>query len=77
MFTLINTINMSGYSKSQNKATQKYVKANYDDIKVRVPKGKRDQYKYLAASYGKSLNQLIVELLDSFDKNNVKKTPSK
>lgn len=55
---------MSRYSDSQNKATQRYIKANYDDIKIRVPKGKRDIYKSYAESLGKSLNQLVVELLE-------------
>lgn len=52
------------YTKATNKAVQKYCKANYDDIKVRVPKGKREVYKTFAESQGKSLNALIVELLD-------------
>lgn len=53
------------YTKATNKAVQKYCKANYDDIKVRVPKGDREKYKTFAESQGKSLNALIVELLDS------------
>ena len=52
------------YTQSTNKAVQKYCKANYDDIKVRVPKGEREKYKAFAEGQGKSLNALIVELLD-------------
>lgn len=52
------------YTQATNKAVQKYCKANYDDIKVRVPKGAREKYKAFAESQGKSLNGLIVELLD-------------
>lgn len=52
------------YTKATNKAVQKYCKANYDDIKVRVPKGDREKYKTFAESQGKSLNALIVELLE-------------
>lgn len=55
---------MARYTEAQNKATQKYVKNNYDDIKIRVPKGKREIYKAHAESQGKSLNQLVIELLD-------------
>ena len=29
------------YSESQNKATQKFIKNNYDEIKIRVSKGKK------------------------------------
>ncbi len=52
------------YTQATNKAVQKYCKANYDDIKVRVPKGNREKYKTFAESQGKSLNALIIELLD-------------
>lgn len=52
------------YSQAQNKATQKYVKNNYDEIKVRVPKGKREEYKAMADAEGKSLNQYIVERIE-------------
>lgn len=53
------------YSEAQNRATQYYVKTHYDNINVRVPKGKRDQYKKMAEEQGKSLNRLIVELLEN------------
>ena len=52
------------YSEAQKKATAKYMKNNLDDIKVRVQKGKREVYKAHAESKGKSLNALIIELLE-------------
>ncbi len=52
------------YSEAQKKATAKYMKNKLDDIKVRVPKGKREVYKAHAERKGKSLNALIVELLE-------------
>ena len=52
------------YSTSQNKATQKYIKNNYEEIKIRVPKGKKDQYKELASKKGLSLNSFVVDLLE-------------
>lgn len=52
------------YSKSQNKATQKYIAKNYDQISIRIPKGKREEYKTHAESKGKSLNQLVVDLIE-------------
>ena len=30
-------------SKAQQRAVNKYVKNNYDEIKVRMPKGKKDR----------------------------------
>lgn len=52
------------YSVSQNKATQKYIKNNYEEIKIRVPKGKKEQYKKLAARNGCSLNSFVVNLIE-------------
>lgn len=54
----------SKYTEAQNKATQKYIKNTYDDIKIRVPKGMREKYKNHAESKNTSLNKLIIELLD-------------
>lgn len=55
---------MAKYSESQNKATQKYISKAYDQFSIRVPKGKRGIYKAHAEAQGKSLNQLVIELLD-------------
>lgn len=55
---------MAKYSESQNKATQKYISKAYDQFSIRVPKGKREIYKAHAETQGKSLNQLVIELLD-------------
>lgn len=53
------------YSEAQKRATAKYVKANLDDIKIRVPKGKREIYKTAAELAGKSLNQYIIDLIEN------------
>lgn len=50
-------------SEGQRRAIAKY-QAKLDEIKVRVPKGDREKYKAFAESQGKSLNALIVELLE-------------
>lgn len=55
---------MSRYSDAQNKSTQKYIHKNYDQVSLRIPKGKREEYKAFAESQGKSLNQLIVDLIE-------------
>lgn len=50
-----------------NEATRKAIAkyhAKLDEIKVRVPKGERERYKEYAESKGKSLNSLIVELIE-------------
>ena len=50
-------------SETRKKANEKYFE-KFDDIKVRVPKGKKDEYKQLAENNGMSLNALIIELLE-------------
>ena len=52
------------YSAAQNRATQKYSAKAYDQIKINVKKGKRAEYNAYAAAQTKSLNALIVELLE-------------
>lgn len=57
-------------TKAQQRATAKYIKANYDDIKTRAPKGTRDRWKSAAAARGVSLNQLIVDSVEAQIKTN-------
>ena len=54
----------TGYTDRQNKATQKYIKENLEQISFRVPKGKKDEYKEFAESRGLSLTALIVQLIE-------------
>lgn len=51
-------------SKAQQKAVAKYMKENYDEIKMRVPKGNKDRYKAAAEAQGKSLNQFIIDCIE-------------
>ena len=46
-------------SKARQKAVSKYMKANYDEIKVRVPKGQKDTIQAHAAARGESVNGFI------------------
>ena len=46
-------------SKAQQKAVSKYMKANYDEIKVRVPKGQKDTIQAHAAARGEPVNGFI------------------
>ena len=52
------------YKPSQSKAVTKYIAKNYDQVSLRIPKGTREKYKAYAESQRKSLNALIIELLD-------------
>lgn len=55
----------SKYKKGYtDKLTTEYIKNNYDQFSLRMPKGARDKYRDFAKSQGKSLNSLIIELLD-------------
>lgn len=46
-------------SEALKRAQQKYVRANYDLLSVRVPAGERDQFKQFAAERGMSLAQYV------------------
>ena len=58
------------YTEAQNKATQKYPKTNYDQLSIRIPKGKREEYKNYATSKKVSLAQLITDLIEADIKSN-------
>ena len=57
-------IKKSRYTQAQNKATQKYIKANYDEIKIRLPKGKKEIIKNYAIKHNESVNSLIKRIID-------------
>ena len=51
-------------SKANQRAVAKYVKANYDEIKLRVPKGKREEIRIHAERYDKgSVNAFIARAI--------------
>lgn len=50
-------------SKAQQKAVSKYMKANYDEIKVRVPKGQKEAIQEYATSKGESVNAFINRII--------------
>lgn len=51
-------------SKAQQKAVNKYVKANYDLYQIKMPKGKKDDVKAAAAAVGESMNQYIINAVE-------------
>ena len=53
-----------GYTQAQNRATQKYIHNNYDQIVVRVKKGNRDKYRKAVEKKGISLNEYLVKKLE-------------
>ena len=50
-------------SKAQQKAVSKYMKANYDEIKIRVPKGQKEIIQAAATNQGESVNGFISRLI--------------
>ena len=50
-------------SKAQQKAVNKYMKENYDEIKVRVAKGRKAEIKAHAERQGKSINGYVTEAI--------------
>lgn len=51
-------------SKAQQKAVNKYVKANYDLYQIKMPKGKKDDVKANASAAGESMNQYIINAVE-------------
>ena len=57
------TIEKKTVSKAQQKAVAKYMKNNYDEIKIRTPKGQKERIKVHAESRGESMNQFVVRAI--------------
>ncbi len=51
-------------SEAIKKAVAKY-QANLDEFKIRVPKGKKAEYKAQAEAHGLSLNAYVVKLIEA------------
>ena len=51
-------------SKAQQRAVSKYMKENYDEIKVRVEKGHKDTIKAHAEARSESVNGFINRAID-------------
>ena len=52
------------YSDAQKEATARYNKKAYDRIEIKVKKGRKALITAFAARQDKSVNQIIVELID-------------
>lgn len=64
---------MARYSAAQNKATQKYIKSAYDEIKIRIAKGNKEKIKAHAANRGESLNGFINRAIsETMERDNTK-----
>ena len=53
-------------SDARHRANEKYNAKAYDEIKVRVPKGRKAELQAIAERYGLSVNGIIVSLIDSW-----------
>ena len=54
----------SRYTEAQNRATQKYIRENLEEIKFRVKKGDKDKYKSAAENAGLSMAKFFLSAAD-------------
>jgi len=65
-------------SIAQKRAAEKYTKANYDEIKVRVPKGKKKINQQYAMYVGESTTAFINRAIDeTIERDNLPPVASK
>lgn len=57
------------YNEAQNKATQKYLKNNMEQVRMWVKKGEKDRYKQLAASANMSLAEFLKQAVEEYALN--------
>ena len=53
----------SRYTPAQKKAEEKYLKESVEDIRIRVPKGKKAIVKAHAEQQGESMNQFVIRAI--------------
>lgn len=54
----------SKYTESQKRASMKYLAEKTDEVRIRVPKGKKAEYQRQAQKYGLSLTAYITKLVE-------------
>ncbi len=60
-------------SKAQQKAVAKYMKNNYDELKIRTEKGQKDIIKAHAEALGESMNQFVIRAInETMERDNQK-----
>jgi predicted HicB family RNase H-like nuclease len=52
------------YTDANKRATMKYLKANYENLYIRVKKGKKEEYKKHAENQGESLSAFIIRAIE-------------
>ena len=52
------------YTEAQKKASMKYLNEKTDDVRVRVPKGTKNEWRKAAEGSGKSLQQFIIDAVE-------------
>ena len=52
------------YTEAQKRAAEKYLKESVEDIRIRVPKGKKAAVKAHADKQGESMNAFVVRAID-------------
>lgn len=57
---------MKNMAFDENKYKQEFLKENYDEIKLRIPKGNKQTLKQLAQLKNISVNQLITEAIENY-----------
>ena len=63
-------------TKAGQRAVARYVTANYDDIKIRPPKGAREVWKAAADAAGVSLNQFVINAVEMAMEAQKEKAPA-
>ena len=51
------------YTEANKRATMKYIKANYDRLEIKIPKGRKAAVEAHAKAKGESINGLVNALL--------------
>lgn len=54
----------TGYTDARKKANEKYLKESVEDVRIRVPKGRKSIIKSHAEQQGESMNQFVIRAIN-------------
>ena len=57
--------NLAKYTDAQNRATQKYIKANLEEVRFRVKKGEKAALQEKARQAGQSMAQYLIQAVNA------------
>ncbi len=69
--------NYTGYTEARKKANEKYLSESVEDVRIRVPKGRKSIIKAHAEQQNESMNQFVIRAInETMERDNTTLEPN-